>query len=298
MSERDRLIALALQHGAMVGGADGPGTFPARVIFKGDTLEAFAAALSQPHASEQGASVLDVGFKYEDGVHTPTVLVGFAVNDWKARDEFAASLAPHAPAPVQAAPTEPPNNAMLMAAHEAIGRALTEAGISNEVLRGMAIEVGLEYFAEQAASPTVDQTMDEAVAAGDGTLHGAIDYWQERALKAEAAVGEQETETQGGHLTITTNREGQCVLVSWQDDEHRILRVVWEADGPYTPHKIEQEKAEFELWHIGDDEDTFLLASAEGQRAKAFSEIMRYHYQYSQDGRVKVFEVSRKEISL
>lgn len=29
-------------------------------------------------------------------------------------------------------------------------------------------------------------TLDDAIAAGDGTLHGAIDHWQERALKAEA----------------------------------------------------------------------------------------------------------------
>lgn len=31
-------------------------------------------------------------------------------------------------------------------------------------------------------------TMDDALAAGDGTLHGAIDHWQERALRAEAAL--------------------------------------------------------------------------------------------------------------
>jgi len=30
-------------------------------------------------------------------------------------------------------------------------------------------------------------TMEDALAAGDGTLHGAIDYWQNRALAAEAA---------------------------------------------------------------------------------------------------------------
>lgn len=30
--------------------------------------------------------------------------------------------------------------------------------------------------------------MDDVIAAGDGTLHGAIDYWQERALKAEAEL--------------------------------------------------------------------------------------------------------------
>jgi len=33
--------------------------------------------------------------------------------------------------------------------------------------------------------------MDEAIAAGDGTLHGAIDYWQERALKAEARLAQK-----------------------------------------------------------------------------------------------------------
>src|SRR5881392_3533335 len=27
-------------------------------------------------------TILDVGFKYEGGIHTPTVLVGFAANDW------------------------------------------------------------------------------------------------------------------------------------------------------------------------------------------------------------------------
>ena len=34
-------------------------------------------------------------------------------------------------------------------------------------------------------------TMADAVAAGDGTLHGAIDHWQERALKAEKALAAQ-----------------------------------------------------------------------------------------------------------
>lgn len=31
-------------------------------------------------------------------------------------------------------------------------------------------------------------TMDDALAAGDGTLHGSIDHWQERALRAEAEL--------------------------------------------------------------------------------------------------------------
>lgn len=39
---------------------------------------------------------------------------------------------------------------------------------------------------EQEAQQPV--SMDDAIAAGDGTLHGAIDYWQERALAAEQAA--------------------------------------------------------------------------------------------------------------
>lgn len=35
--------------------------------------------------ARSGGEVLDRGFKYENGAHTPTVLVGFAPNDWKAR---------------------------------------------------------------------------------------------------------------------------------------------------------------------------------------------------------------------
>ena len=38
--------------------------------------------------------------------------------------------------------------------------------------------------------------MDEAIAAGDGTLHGAIDYWQERALKAEARLAQKDEQAE------------------------------------------------------------------------------------------------------
>ncbi len=40
---------------------------------------------------------------------------------------------------------------------------------------------------ERLAARVPTTAMEEAIAAGDGTLHGAIDYWQKRALKAEAA---------------------------------------------------------------------------------------------------------------
>ncbi len=43
-------------------------------------------------------------------------------------------------------------------------------------------------FARAALSAQAHEaapTMDDAIAAGDGTLHGAIDHWQQRALSAE-----------------------------------------------------------------------------------------------------------------
>lgn len=45
---------------------------------------------------------------------------------------------------------------------------------------------------QAAPPPAVQQgggpTMDDAIAAGDGTLHGAIDHWQRRALDAERVL--------------------------------------------------------------------------------------------------------------
>lgn len=47
-----------------------------------------------------------------------------------------------------------------------------------------AIDEAIDRFQSGQGSPLTPH--GEAIAAGDGTLHGAIDYWQERALKAEA----------------------------------------------------------------------------------------------------------------
>jgi hypothetical protein len=54
-------------------------------------------------------------------------------------------------------------------------------------------------IAALTASPQAAPTMEDALAAGDGTLHGAIDYWQGRALKAEAALASPQV--QGGEVT-------------------------------------------------------------------------------------------------
>lgn len=39
----------------------------------------------------------------------------------------------------------------------------------------------------------------------------------------------------GLYLTVTTNPEGEAVLVGWQDEEHRIVHVVWRRDVPTRP---------------------------------------------------------------
>lgn len=39
------------------------------------------------------------------------------------------------------------------------------------------------------------------------------------------------------YLTVTTNPQGQAVAVTWQDDEHRILEVVWRA--PAAPKNVD-----------------------------------------------------------
>lgn len=31
-----------------------------------------------------------------------------------------------------------------------------------------------------------------------------------------------------GYVTVTTNEAGECVLVSRQDEDHKILKVIWE----------------------------------------------------------------------
>lgn len=63
-----------------------------------------------------------------------------------------------------------------------------------------------EAIMEAVCAARQPVTMDDALAAGDGTLHGAIDHWQERALRAEAElaarqpVGEPEIWVSPGQL--------------------------------------------------------------------------------------------------
>lgn len=57
------------------------------------------------------------------------------------------------------------------------------------------------------------------------------------AWQARASMPASQQATPERHLTVTTNQQGEAVMVSWQDDEHRILDVVWERK-PATPEPV------------------------------------------------------------
>lgn len=65
-----------------------------------------------------------------------------------------------------------------------------EIGVSDNLLCQKIANCTMRHAAELQAVLAARQpvTMDDALAAGDGTLHGAIDHWQGRALRAEAEL--------------------------------------------------------------------------------------------------------------
>jgi|GEM_PF-1952698 len=81
-------------------------------------------------------------------------------------------------------------------------------------------------------------TMDDALAVGDGTLHGAIDHWQERALRAEADLAARqpagEPVCSGGF--VITNGSGEKYMAwgqvgpEWTADRSAALWLVRRAD--------------------------------------------------------------------
>jgi len=51
-----------------------------------------------------------------------------------------------------------------------------------------------------------------------------------RALEqAKAELYARPVPAEDGIVTVTTTEEGRCVMVSRQDEDHRILKVLWEA---------------------------------------------------------------------
>ena len=76
------------------------------------------------------------------------------------------------------------NGAIPSALHALIDAAADNSGTEDPFYAALAL-IG-EYGRSAPPAPAqAEPTMADAIAAGDGTLHGAIDYWQQRALKAE-----------------------------------------------------------------------------------------------------------------
>lgn len=58
--------------------------------------------------------------------------------------------------------------------------------------------------------------------------------------------------SEDGFVTVTTTEDGRCVMVSRQDEDHRILKVLWEAkDTPTEPAPLTDEEIREELRVFG-----------------------------------------------
>jgi hypothetical protein len=104
--------------------------------------------------------------------------------------------------PEQEAPAE--REAVLAEALEQLER-YEYASATLLLRKAMAMPLPPEQGAQQPVS------MDDAIAAGDGTLHGAIDHWQRRALAAEQAAQQEpppnSSETPNGSQEPATSTE-------------------------------------------------------------------------------------------
>lgn len=88
--------------------------------------------------------------------------------------------------------------------------------------RSEVIEVG----STAEAGPVADLVKEWAELRGLNLADAAVLSWQLHINRASLPAPQQATPER--HLTVTTNQQGEAVMVSWQDDEHRILDVVWE----------------------------------------------------------------------
>lgn len=87
-------------------------------------------------------------------------------------------------------------------------------------------------------------TLDDAIAAGDGTLHGAIDYWQERTLKAEAERDEARGESrQLRHLLFLAHGNAEHYL--YGDDGERQCNTCMIDFNVDTPNEITQKITDY-----------------------------------------------------
>lgn len=84
------------------------------------------------------------------------------------------------------------------------------------------LDKGRAAFDELLAELTARRAREEAVeaiAAADNTLHSAMDHWQERAIRAEAALRARDAEV--AELVTAANNVN---ALSMQTDAHKQLR--------------------------------------------------------------------------
>lgn len=82
---------------------------------------------------------------------------------------------------------------------------------------------------DAAHAPTAGDTLDDFASAGDNTLHGAIDYWQARALNAEAALAAGDAQTAAARdAAFEEVRKRLCAIPRYSfclDDDGVVRRV-------------------------------------------------------------------------
>lgn len=94
-------------------------------------------------------------------------------------------------------------------------------------------EFALNIAQRDLASPSpATGAMADALAAGDGTLHGAIDYWQQRALAAEAKATGALSEPSERQLLALACRDvdaADTMLPVQRASQVRVGRERWES---------------------------------------------------------------------
>lgn len=235
---------------------DDPERFVPTVVYQGEDGRVWSRPVSDWHRS---MSLLAApkqtpasGLPYMDS--TPDLHVGdSAFESWfesyvaqdkgdkqRARDAYAAGMGDPLVAPaVRRTPLDPMDLAnaqvdrILLASIPGGSTALAwflpyanERGLNNirDVVRRMVAD----------AQPMLDLSVGARAGAGEAgdleSLHTQVALLKSAVEARGRVIAELRAGAAraGQHLTVTTTPQGEAVMVSWQDDEHRILHVVWE----------------------------------------------------------------------
>ena len=148
------------------------------------------------------------------------------MRDWHARRawEFI-GIAARALEPARAALSTPPAAAPAISSVDAAYWLASRAGIIAALEQaGFNLMSNRDGFWLQKTPAAAPITMADAVAAGDGTLHGAIDHWQDRALAAEAKLAAQAAAVPTHPDVVSRYAEG------WEDGMAEATKLMSEPD--------------------------------------------------------------------